>query len=181
MTTTMVENTKNLYDSLEARPDDPVPYMGAMTGTWYLGVPRGEDDPTADIIERKTAYQSMKWIHYGYDEKRTDTCLWLDGFLHSCNSIRPHVHELIIHYPASFLPKNSLKRVLYVGGGDLILLHEIMKYDSIELVMGTCCCCCCCCTSHVKLFRSYKKRMIAKAIVLPLIFLFFLFIFKLSL
>lgn len=70
------------------------------------------------------------------DEREQDTCLHLEDTLHSCLAFRPHVHEILIHYPASFLPKNGMKRVLYVGGGDLVLLHELLRYESIELVIG---------------------------------------------
>jgi hypothetical protein len=70
------------------------------------------------------------------DEREQDTCLHLNGVLHSCLAFRPHVHETLIHYPASFLPKDSIKRVLFVGGGDLVILHEILRYPSIELVIG---------------------------------------------
>jgi spermidine synthase len=34
------------------------------------------------------------------------------------------------------LPKDSIKRVLFVGGGDSMLLHETLKYPSLELVVG---------------------------------------------
>jgi spermidine synthase len=70
------------------------------------------------------------------DEREQDTCLHLENVLHSCLAFRPHVHETLIHYPASFLPKNGMKRVLYVGGGDLVLLHELLRYKSVELVIG---------------------------------------------
>ncbi|KAL7578470.1 hypothetical protein ACA910_011539 [Epithemia clementina (nom. ined.)] len=68
---------------------------------------------------------------------RRDTCLFMDDLFHSCTGTRPHVHETMVHYPASFLP-HGLRRVLYVGGGDLVLLHEILKYNSttLELVVG---------------------------------------------
>lgn len=70
------------------------------------------------------------------DDREQDTCLHLENVLHSCLAFRPHVHETLIHYPASFLPKNGMKRVLYVGGGDLVLLHELLRYKSVELVIG---------------------------------------------
>ena len=70
------------------------------------------------------------------DDREQDTCLHLASVLHSCLAFRPHVHETLIHYPASFLPKNGLKRVLYVGGGDLVLLHELLRYESVELIIG---------------------------------------------
>eukprot|EP00536_Pseudo-nitzschia_multiseries_P007751 jgi/Psemu1/256562/estExt_Genewise1Plus.C_1850026 len=97
----------------------------------------------------KTNYADLEWTRsyigggttrgdneeeYGHREQ--DTCLHLNQVLHSCLAFRPHVHETLIHYPASFLPKGGLKRVLYVGGGDLVLLHELLRYESVELVIG---------------------------------------------
>jgi spermidine synthase len=42
----------------------------------------------------------------------------------------------MVHQIAKFLPLNSIKRVLFVGGGDSMLLHEALKYPSVELVVG---------------------------------------------
>ena len=82
-------------------------------------------------------------------QNNKDVCLLIDHVIHSCTSYRPHVHEMIVHYPAQFL--NSIQRVLYVGGGDLFLLHEILQYNndqtssSLELVIGMYICSCCFC------------------------------------
>ena len=100
-----------------------------------------------------TPYAQLEWSrsyigggaisdHYGdeetmaADEREQDTCLWLENVIHSCLSFRPHVHETLIHYPASFLPKGGMKRIMYVGGGDLVLLHELLRYESVELIIG---------------------------------------------
>ena len=41
---------------------------------------------------------------------------------------------MAVHYPARFL--ENIKRVVFVGGGDSMLLHETLKYPSLELVVG---------------------------------------------
>ena len=41
---------------------------------------------------------------------------------------------MMIHYAARFL--KDIKRVLFVGGGDSMLLHETLKYQNLELVVG---------------------------------------------
>jgi spermidine synthase len=41
-----------------------------------------------------------------------------------------------VHHAARFMPKDSIRRALFVGGGDSMLLHEILKYPSLELVVG---------------------------------------------
>jgi spermidine synthase len=40
----------------------------------------------------------------------------------------------MVHYTARFI--DTVKRVLFVGGGDSMLLHEALKYPSLELVVG---------------------------------------------
>ncbi|KAL7565550.1 hypothetical protein ACA910_003825 [Epithemia clementina (nom. ined.)] len=124
------------YDDLSSRPDQ-TNYNKA-----WLSPSCGIERFNAEYRETvESAYQNMKWSHFPathyLDEASDDsyeTCLHLDLVMHSCSSFFPHVHETIIHYPASYVDK--VERVLYVGGGDLIMLHEILKYPSLELVIG---------------------------------------------
>ena len=53
--------------------------------------------------------------------------------LEACSSVRPHYHEVMVHYPAGFL--NKVSRVIILGGGDNLLIHEVMKYKSLELAV----------------------------------------------
>lgn len=78
-----------------------------------------------------SAYQEL-W--YYANPVTRDICLDIDSTAQICTSYRPHYHEMSVHYAARFLP--SIKRVLFVGGGDSMLLHEILKYESLELVVG---------------------------------------------
>jgi len=84
-----------------------------------------------DIGQFKTQYQKMTVIH-NYEDK--DTCFDLDGTTQICANYRPHYHEMSVHYAARYLER--IKRVLFVGGGDSMLLHEILKYPSIESIVG---------------------------------------------
>ena len=76
--------------------------------------------------------------------KNNDVCLYLGGIgldrstdiLQQCTKYRPHYHEMFVHYSARFITDSSIKRVIWVGGGDSMLLHEILKYDTLELVIG---------------------------------------------
>jgi hypothetical protein len=52
-----------------------------------------------------------------------DTCFAIEG-----------TSQIMVHYPARFI--DTIKRVLFVGGGDSMLLHETLKYPSLELVVG---------------------------------------------
>ncbi|KAL7537733.1 hypothetical protein ACHAWF_005879 [Thalassiosira exigua] len=58
----------------------------------------------------------------------------MDGTLHTCASTRPHYHEVFVHYAARFV--KEVKRVVFIGGGDSKVLHEALKYPSLELVVG---------------------------------------------
>ena len=89
--------------------------------------------PTYNSLDRiKSQYQEIYFIEH---PEHHDVCFELDTTWQICGSYRPHYHELGTHYPASFLPE--LKRVLWVGGGDSMLLHEILKYTtSLELAIG---------------------------------------------
>jgi spermidine synthase len=69
-----------------------------------------------------------------YGEQEDDMCFYLDDWLHTCASFRPHYHEVTVHYPARFL--DEVKRVLFIGGGDSMVLHEVLKYPELELVVG---------------------------------------------
>eukprot|EP00934_Nitzschia_sp_Nitz4_P005940 Nitzschia sp. Nitz4//scaffold164_size50480//34280//36571//NITZ4_007006-RA/size50480-exonerate_protein2genome-gene-0.28-mRNA-1//1//CDS//3329538086//5930//frame0 len=47
---------------------------------------------------------------------------------------RPQYHEYMIHSAARYL--DSVKRVMFVGGGDSMLLHDALTYPNLELVVG---------------------------------------------
>mmetsp|Transcript_11912 Transcript_11912/g.17068 ORF Transcript_11912/g.17068 Transcript_11912/m.17068 type:complete len:1236 (+) Transcript_11912:191-3898(+) len=63
-----------------------------------------------------------------------DTCLIIDGITQICTSYRPQYHETGVHFTSQFLPE--MKRVVFVGGGDSMLLHEFLKFPSVEMVLG---------------------------------------------
>lgn len=58
----------------------------------------------------------------------------LDDILQICHSYRPHYHEPYVHFPAAYL--KEMKRIVFIGGGDAMLLHESLKYPNVELVLG---------------------------------------------
>ena len=80
---------------------------------------------------KKSNYQVMEWTKRASDD---DTCLHLDEMLQICSSYRPHYHEFFVHFPAQFVKK--VKRVMFLGSGDAMLLHEILKYPDLEKVVG---------------------------------------------
>ena len=72
-------------------------------------------------------------IMYSYNAALDDTCYDLDLKVQKCTSYRPQYHESTIHYPAKFI--ENVKRVFLIGGGDSMLLHEVLKYPTLELVV----------------------------------------------
>ena len=81
-------------------------------------------------------YQSIRFAQAQNPRtKHPDTCLILEDILQSCTSYRPYYHEFMLHYPISFLKPNQLKRVLVLGGGDIMFVHEIIKYESLEMLV----------------------------------------------
>ena len=73
-------------------------------------------------------------IEFTRDPDTMDTIMRLDGTTQQISSYRPHYHEFAVHFPARFL--ETVKRVLFVGGGDSMVLHEYLKYPSVEKVVG---------------------------------------------
>ena len=51
-----------------------------------------------------------------------------------CELYRPHYHEMFVHYTARFI--EQVERVLFVGGGDSMRLHDILKYPTVNQVVG---------------------------------------------
>lgn len=93
-------------------------------------------DQYTELERIQTNYQLIAFSHH---TEKNDVCLSLgenpdELMLQQCSSYRPHYHEMFVHYTARFL--DEVKRVAWIGGGDSMLLHEILKYPSLELVMG---------------------------------------------
>lgn len=85
-----------------------------------------------DLFEEKSSnYQVMKWQTREEDD---DMCLHLDDMLQICTSYRPHYHEYFVHFPAQYIEK--VERVMFLGSGDAMLLHEILKYPDLQKVVG---------------------------------------------
>jgi spermidine synthase len=122
------ESTTRYYDNLESRAVIGNPEDLFLTVCHPIHEQIGPEYES--MFKVQSQYQS---IEFTYGEEEDDTCLWLSGWGQTCSSFRQY-HEALVHYPASFLPQ--IKRVAYIGGGDNMILHEILKYSSIELVLG---------------------------------------------
>ncbi|KAL3794295.1 hypothetical protein HJC23_012420 [Cyclotella cryptica] len=83
------------------------------------------------VYETRSFYQEVAWSE---NANKPDVCMSLDDILQICNSYRPHYHEPYVHFPAAYL--KDMKRIVFIGGGDAMLLHEALKYPNVELVLG---------------------------------------------
>jgi spermidine synthase len=81
------------------------------------------------------ARSHYQYIEYAMDTVMKEMCFYLDGIFQICSSYRPQYHEMGVHVPARYLPEGP-KRVLWVGGGDAMFLHEILEYPDLELAVG---------------------------------------------
>merc|ERR1719343_1004503 len=83
----------------------------------------------------KTHYQVLNFaFRPGDEDKEPDICMDLEDTVQICSSYRPHYHEFSSHFAARFV--DNIKRVVFVGGGDSMMLHEVLKYPSLEKVVG---------------------------------------------
>ena len=83
------------------------------------------------VYETRSFYQEVAWSE---NANKPDVCMSLDDILQICHSYRPHYHEPYLHFPAAYL--KDMKRIIFIGGGDAMLLHESLKYPNIEMVVG---------------------------------------------
>mmetsp|Transcript_11539 Transcript_11539/g.13218 ORF Transcript_11539/g.13218 Transcript_11539/m.13218 type:complete len:1224 (+) Transcript_11539:116-3787(+) len=116
----------NRYDDLSFKEDD----LDYAVYTCDTRVSMAMDH-FEDIDGIKSHYQSINFVK---DPKNDNVCFDISNVIQMCGSYRPHYHEMVVHYTARFVEK--IKRVIWVGGGDSMLLHEIVKYPTLEFVVG---------------------------------------------
>lgn len=99
------------------------------------------DNCDSDVIMSLDAYEHIddvesiyQKIDFWKDPSDDNVCFQIHHIVQICGSYRPHYHEMVVHFTARFLPE--IRRVLWVGGGDSMLLHEIIKYPNLEFVVG---------------------------------------------
>lgn len=84
------------------------------------------------LYNKKSNHQNIEIIKFEENDKGYNKCMLLDHEPQLCDNDEHEYHELIVHYPASFLDK--LENVLIIGGGDCMTLREVMRYNSIKNV-----------------------------------------------
>ncbi|KAG7368315.1 spermidine synthase [Nitzschia inconspicua] len=84
-----------------------------------------------DLEYVKTYYQEMTFTE---KPSTDDICMDLDNIVQICSNYRPQYHEYVSHAAARFV--KDVRRVIFIGGGDSMLLHEALKYPNLEKVVG---------------------------------------------
>jgi len=108
---------------------------GKGPGVEGLNVEVCWDNPSdRDYNSRDLSKSQYQEIEFTYNEDKDNSCLHLSGWLQTCTNFRPHYHEAFVHVPAQYV--DDVKRVAFLGGGDNMILHEILKYPNLELVVG---------------------------------------------
>jgi spermidine synthase/S-adenosylmethionine/arginine decarboxylase-like enzyme len=114
------------FDVLDDEPDD-IKYNRKQCNNQEL-----MNFPDYFLLEHlKTHYQVL---NFAARESDGDLCLDLEDILQICSCYRPHYHEFSAHFAARFV--ENVKRIVFVGGGDSMLLHESLKYPNLEKVVG---------------------------------------------
>ena len=122
----------NFYESLDEIESDslfykvsPIKYTATCDNVGLL-----EMNGWNMLEEPKSLYQEV--LFFGMPDG--DVCLEIDLTIQTCAKYRPHYHELVVDIPARYI--DTVRRVLFVGGGDSMILAEALKYPSLELVVG---------------------------------------------
>lgn len=85
-----------------------------------------------DVTEElKTNYQQL---NFAINPDNEDICMDIEDIIQICSCYRPQYHEYVVHAAARFV--DEVKRVIFIGGGDSMILHEALKYPNLELVVG---------------------------------------------
>ena len=95
-----------------------------------------EYSPRYERIGKVQSFHQLMtfWQSKEGDYEDKDVVMKIERNWESCHSNRAHYHELFVHYPASYI--SEVKRVMFLGGGDNMILHEVLKYETLEAVVG---------------------------------------------
>ena len=94
-----------------------------------IKMPKKDKDKITEVLyNKKSDFQNIVVANMEKD----DTCMFLDGEIQLCKSFESHYHEFMVHFPGTYVPE--FENVLIIGGGDCMILREVMKYKSIKNV-----------------------------------------------
>lgn len=132
-----------IYESFETKPNQPTTNQhttkAKTTKTNTQEVPSNFDLEILaetvgykELYSKQSQYQQIDVIQFNPNKYNYDKCLILNNEMQLCNNDEHTYHEMLVHFPAYYIP--TLSRVLIVGGGDMMALREVLKYKSITQV-----------------------------------------------
>ena len=88
---------------------------------------------TADVVySKKTPYNAIEILDFEKNDYGLDRCLYLNEEVQLCNNEEYKYHEIIVHYPSSYI--KDIENVVIIGGGDCMTLREVLKYNKLKSV-----------------------------------------------
>ncbi|VEU44207.1 unnamed protein product [Pseudo-nitzschia multistriata] len=123
------ESNEKQYDDLDQPAGPGVHFRGE-----YMPCAEGEIVDGGNLLPDATVNGFYQVLQYLYEDEIDNTYIKMQGWLHSASNFRAHYHESAIHVPLQYV--KDVKRVAYIGGGDNMVLEELLKYPNIELIVG---------------------------------------------
>jgi spermidine synthase len=90
-------------------------------------------DQIPDVLRMKSLYQYIDFFDIETTNKETETIMTLDGNFQFSSKTERFYHEGFAHVGlelVGFIPK----KILILGGGDGLLIRELLKYPEIEII-----------------------------------------------
>ena len=107
---------------------------------WADGLSMRNLEKIADAMSVEESIGKQKCVRSEYqnicfttDVNDGDVCLVLDNEIQICDSYNAIYSEVYAHLPIAFLP--FAESAIIVGGGDCLLLQELLKYKSIKRIV----------------------------------------------
>ncbi len=128
-------NDGNHYDMLlEPEVDDLGYFKYTCDSSEFFEFLGFIDTENAFWTDREQLLGYFESYFFNQNVDDVDACYDVMNTVQMCSSFRAYHHEYMAHIPARYL--ETVKRVAFVGNGDSMLLHELMKYPDIELIVG---------------------------------------------
>eukprot|EP00536_Pseudo-nitzschia_multiseries_P007791 jgi/Psemu1/66214/estExt_Genemark1.C_1870022 len=124
-----VNNGDDEYDELDQAAGPGTKFRGE-----YMACGEGEVVDNGKLLLDANVRGFYQKLEYFHEADVDNTYMKMAGWLHSSTNFRAHYHESAIHVPLQYV--KDVKRVAYIGGGDNMVLEEVLKYPNLELVVG---------------------------------------------
>ena len=90
-------------------------------------------DLIPDVIRMKSLYQYIDFFDIKTTNKKTETIMTLDGNFQFSSRTEKFYHEGFSHVGLNLVGEIP-KKILVLGGGDGLLIRELLKYSEVEII-----------------------------------------------